>query len=129
MVGLLYGLDYRRKRDIAHVFLVPSARRAGYSGFMENLLTTHAHISRHRHRLLVRLTCAGRVLWRSYPLEMPEDEAVMLAVKRQFPTVQPEPHRQNQKEGDIGGNDGSDKVGVSQDSLQSLRVVWWAKLL
>ena len=28
------------------------------------------------------------------------------------------PHRQNQKEGDIGGNDGSGKVGVSHDLPQ-----------
>lgn len=49
----------------------------------------HAHISRRRNRLLVRLSCAGRVLWRSYPLDMPEDEAVMLAVKRLFPLPPP----------------------------------------
>ena len=34
-----------------------------------------------------------------------------------FSPVHEPPHRQNQKEGDIGGNDGSGKVGVSYGSL------------
>lgn len=85
---------------------------------MKNVICAHAYIIRRKGRLLVRLTCAGRVLWRSYPLDMPEDEAVMLAVKRLFPIVQPEPHRQNQQEGDVGGNDGSGDIGVSHGSPQ-----------
>lgn len=35
-----------------------------------------------------------------------------------FSPVHEPPHRQNHKEGDIGGNDGSGKVGVSHDLPQ-----------
>ena len=84
---------------------------------MRNTVTcVHAHISRRRDRLLVRLTCAGRVLWRSYPLDMPEDEAVMLAVKRLF-------------RGKPGDEAQKDQEGVNLNhSPPPLRVVWWTRL-
>lgn len=87
---------------------------------MENLPVAHAHISRRRDRLLVRLTCAGRVLWRSYPLDMPEDEAVMLAVKRLF----------RGKPGDEAHDDQvHDDVEVNLNhSPPPLRVAWWGRL-
>lgn len=74
----------------------------------------HAHISRRRNRLLVRLTCAGRVLWRSYPLDMPEGDAVMLAVKRLFPL--PPPGQQKEEN------------ALTHRPPPPFRVAWWTRL-
>lgn len=80
----------------------------------------HAHISRRRNRLLVRLSCAGRVLWRSYPLDMPEDEAVMLAVKRLFPSKPSDEAHDGQVHDDV-------EVNLNH-SPPPLRVARWTRL-
>lgn len=88
----------------------------------------HAHISRRRNRLLVRLTCAGRVLWRSYPLDMPEGEAVMLAVKRLFPL--PPPSQQIDAEPCIEAAKVTEKRknALTHRAPPPLRVAWWGRL-
>ena len=109
----------------------------------------HAHISRRRNRLLVRLSCAGRVLWRSYPLDMTEDEAVMLAVKRLFPLLPPgqqidaEPciedckdtHNEEcphtcykGKEKHEPANVDEEKNALTHRPPPPLRVAWWTRL-
>lgn len=110
----------------------------------------HAHISRRRNRLLVRLSCAGRVLWRSYPLDMPEDEAVMLAVKRLFPLPPPgqqidaetlresskEPHEEKRPYPYYKGKENHEPAKVEEERKNALihrappplRVAWWTRL-
>lgn len=110
----------------------------------------HAHISRRRNRLLVRLSCAGRVLWRSYPLDMPEDEAVMLAVKRLFPLPPPGQqidaeiltekfngekddrhpcrYRKGKDEQDNGASYEKEESALTHRASPPLRVAWWTRL-
>lgn len=106
---------------------------------MKNLPAAHAHISRRQNRLLVRVSCAGRVLWRSSPADMPEQEAVMRAVKRLFPTASYVAPDGEQKNGDSNEDDSRQKRANNQDPLCNaqqiihefpppLRVAWWGRL-
>lgn len=101
----------------------------------------HAHISRRRNRLLVRLSCAGRVLWRSYPLDMPESEAVMLAVKRLFPLPPPGQqidgedddrhpcrYHKGKDEQDNGASYEKEENALTHRPPPPLRVAWWGRI-
>lgn len=98
----------------------------------------HAHISRRRNRLLVCLTCAGRVLWRSYPLDMPESEAVMLAVKRLFPLTEggkdthneecPHARHKGKKKHEAAKVTEERKNALTHRAPPPLRVAWWTRI-
>lgn len=46
---------------------------------MQNVVSAHAVLTRRKGRILVRITCSGHVLWRTYPSAIGEGEAVRRA--------------------------------------------------
>ena len=86
---------------------------------MQNFVSIHAVLIHRKGRVLVRLTGSGRLVWRSYPLDMPEDEAVQRAAARLFRENNPsdEAHvEQEHKE---------IKVNLAHSPPPPLRVAWW----
>lgn len=86
---------------------------------MQNFVSVHAVLIHRKGRVLVRLTGSGRLVWRSYPPDMPEDEAVQRAAARLFREHNPsdEAH-EDQKRNEF-------EVNFSHSLPSLLRVAWW----
>lgn len=77
---------------------------------MQKFVSAYAVLIRRKSHLLVRLTMPGRILWRSYPADMPEAEAVMRAA-RHLATAPPQ-----------------EVADIRRHAEPSLRVAWWGRL-